>query len=95
MPSKTCFRAGLCIEEVPEGLLVRQVSEAYVAKSWRLTSSVISLLKKATKCDLGCMIRQDHPRGNARSHNTRGAVYQAFSPYPTLQWALAIDSLQG
>lgn len=38
------------------------------------------------------MIRADHPRRNARWPNPCGVVYLAFSPDPTKQWSLAIDT---
>lgn len=54
----------------------------------------MALIKKAIACGLGCMIRQDHPRRNARWPNMRGTVYLAFSPAPDLQWSLAIDTFR-
>lgn len=80
------------VREVAEGLLVRQGSEAYIARNWRLTPTVQELIDAATEAGLGCMIRDDHPRRNARLPNIRGVVYIAFSPSSQTQWSLAIDS---
>ncbi|MFD0980433.1 endonuclease NucS domain-containing protein [Tropicimonas aquimaris] len=38
------------------------------------------------------MIRDEHPRKNARWPNSRGVVYLAFSPRPDTQWSVAIDT---
>ncbi len=82
------------VEEVEAGLLVRQGSEAYVARNWRLTPPVEHLIETALASGLGCMIRDDHPRRNARFPNMRGVVYLAFSPGPGEQWSLAIDTFR-
>lgn len=60
------------LEQVAEGLLVRQGAQAYVARGWRLTDPVVALIQKAVTSGLGCMIREDHPRKNARWPNRRG-----------------------
>lgn len=88
------FGAGIEVEEIEEGLLVRQKDQAYVARGWRLADSVVTLIEKSVDCGLGCMIRDDHPRRNARWPNTRGTVYLAFSPSPAQQWSVAIDTFR-
>ncbi|UTH47604.1 DUF91 domain-containing protein [Loktanella salsilacus] len=88
------FDCDISIEEISEGLLVRQGDHAYIARSWQMTASVAALIEKAIACGLGCMIREDHPRRNARWPNMRGTVYLAFSPTPDLQWSLAIDTFR-
>lgn len=94
MPPDIRFGPDLCVKGVAEGLLVQQGEESYVARNWRLTAPVMSLIEKAIACGLSCMIREDHPRRNARWPNTRGTVYLAFSPSPNLQWSLAIDTFR-
>lgn len=91
---KRVFTGGIEIEEIAEGLLVRQGGEAYVARNWRLTAPVIELIERALASGLVWMIRDDHPRRNIRWPNTRGVVYVAFSPTPGGQWSLAIDTFR-
>lgn len=80
------------LEEVEHGLLVRQGCEAYVARNWRCSSEVIDLIEAAQGAGFPCMIREDHPRKNARWPNPRGVVYLAFSPTASDQWSMAIDT---
>ncbi|WP_141655889.1 endonuclease NucS domain-containing protein [Roseibaca calidilacus] len=40
------------------------------------------------------MIRDEHPRQNARWPNPRGVVYLAFSPGSGGQWSLAVDTFR-
>lgn len=82
------------IREVDTGLMVRQGDESYIARNWKFTSAVKDLITAARDAGLGCMIRDDHPRRNARLPNTRGVVYIAFSPSSETQWSLAIDSFR-
>ena len=82
------------VENTDEGLLVRQDGEAYVARNWRLTPATEQLISAAIASGLCCMIREDHPRKNARWPNTRGVVYLAFSPNSKCQWAFAIDTFR-
>ena len=88
------YSNGIEVEEVEGGLLVRQGAEAYVARNWRLTTPVEKLIETAFRSGLECMIRDDHPRQNARWPNPRGVVYLAFSPGPGVQWSLAIDTFR-
>ena len=86
------FDLDLEVEQLAEGLLIRQGGEAYVARNWQLTPATEELIQTAVASGLGCMIREDHPRRNARWPNTRGVVYLAFSPGSTGQWSVAIDT---
>lgn len=88
------FQNGIVLENSAEGLLVRQHSEAYVARNWELTPSVVELVQTALQSGLIWMIRNEHPRRNSRWPNTRGTVYLAFSPTPDQQWSLAIDTFK-
>ena len=88
------YSNGIKVEEVEGGLLVRQGAEAYVARNWHLTPPVEKLIETAFRSGLECMIRDDHPRQNARWPNPRGVVYLAFSPGPGVQWSLAIDTFR-
>jgi len=83
---------GLEVQEVDQGLLVRQGGDGYIARNWELSTATEELIQAAIEAGLGCMIRADHPRCNARWPNPRGVVYLAFSPDPTKQWSLAIDT---
>lgn len=89
---RTKFDFGIELEDTAHGLLVRQYDEAYVARNWRLTSSVVELVETCLGSGLRWMIRTDHPRRNSRWPNPRGVVYLAFSPTEDDQWSLAIDS---
>ena len=91
--SMLAFPNGISLEEVDEGLLVQQGTEAYVARNWRLSQPVIELVKVAIAAGQNWMIRNDHPRRNARWPNRRGVVYLAFSPSEHQQWAMAIDTI--
>jgi hypothetical protein len=86
------FAGGIEVEDMVDGLLVRQGSEAYVARKWQLSRATEELIETAIGSGLGCMIRDDHPRRNARWPNKRGVVYLAFSPTSGKQWSLAIDT---
>ncbi len=84
----------IVLEEVDEGLLVQQGEEAYVARNWRLSAPVVELVETAMEAGLSWMIRDDHPRRNARWPNRRGVVYLAFSPSEHQQWSVAIDTIK-
>jgi len=86
------FNGGIEVQDVDGGLLVRQNNEAYVARNWSLSQSTCELIDAALKSGLGFMIREDHPRKNARWPNNRGVVYLAFSPSQTGQWSFAVDT---
>jgi len=92
--AKRTFPNGATVENVANGLLVRQAGKAYVARNWTLAPSVEDLIETAFAAGLSCMIREDHPRRNARWPNDRGVVYLAFSPNPEDQWSLAIDTFR-
>lgn len=86
------FDHGIELQELEQGLLVRQHGDAYVAREWRLTPAVVELIETAITSGLTSMIRADHPRSNSRWPNPRGTVYLAFSTSPQVQWSVAIDS---
>jgi len=86
------YAGGLEVEEVDQGLLVRQGGQGYVARIWKFSSATEELIQAAIAAGLGCMIRDDHPRRNARWPNPRGVVYLAFLPDPTKRWSFAIDT---
>ena len=89
---RASFEYGIELEDTDQGLLVRQHDQAYVARHWRLTRSVIELVETCLEAGLVWAIRKDHPRNNSRWPNQRGVVYLAFSPTPDFQWSLAIDT---
>ncbi len=84
---------GVVLEEVEEGLLVRQHDDAYVARGWRLSANTIELVTTALESGLTWMIREGHPQAHARWPSGRGRVYLAFSPTRTDQWSVAIDTV--
>jgi hypothetical protein len=86
------FEGGIEAEDFEQGLLIRQGGSSYIARNWRLSSATEELIETAIEAGLGCMIRNDHPRVNARWPNTRGVVYLAFSPDAQKQWSVAIDT---
>jgi hypothetical protein len=86
------FAGGITVEACAGGLLVRQGPEAYVARNWQLTPATADLIQTSIGAGIGCMIRDDHPRRNARWPNPRGVVYLAFSPSASGQWSVAIDT---
>ena len=60
------FENGIRLEEVEEGLLVKQYNEAYVARKWRLSDNTIELVEAAIESGLRWMIRVQHPQAHAR-----------------------------
>jgi hypothetical protein len=88
------FENGIEIDEVEAGLLVRQHSDAYVARGWRLTNSVTELVQTAISSSLRWMIREGHPQAHARWPSGQGRVYLAFSPTREQHWSVAIDSFR-
>lgn len=87
------FENGIQLEEVDEGLLVRQYDDAYVARKWRLTDHTRELVCAALADGFRWMIRKGHPQAHARWPSGRGRVYLAFSPTQEGQWSIAIDSV--
>ncbi len=92
--SRRKFFNRIVLEEVDEGLLVQQGEEAYVARNWCLSAPVVELVETAIEAGLSWMIRDEHPRRNARWPNRRGVVYLAFSPSEHQQWSVAIDTIK-
>lgn len=92
--SRLEFPNEIILEETENGLLVQQGAEAYVARNWCLSVPVVELVEVAMEAGLHWMIRNDHPRRNARWPNRRGVVYLAFSPSEHQQWSMAIDSIR-
>jgi hypothetical protein len=84
----------ILLEEIEDGLLVRQGAEAYVARNWCLSLPVVELVTVAMEAGLSWMIRNEHPRRNARWPNRRGVVYLAFSPSEHQQRSMAIDTVR-
>lgn len=73
--SSRTFEGGIEVEALEKGLLVRQGRHAYVARNWQLSQATEELIETAINSGLCCMIRNDHPRRNARWPNPRGVVY--------------------
>ena len=71
------FSFNIEVENLDDGLLVRQGSEAYVARNWQLTPATEELIEAAIEAGLPCVIQHDHPRRNSRWPNTRGVAVSA------------------
>ena len=87
------FENGIRLEELDEGLLVRQYGDAYVARRWRLNEHTQALVRACLAGGLRWMIRKGHPQAHARWPSGRGRVYLAFSPTREGQWSIAVDSV--
>lgn len=87
------FKNGIQLEEVDEGLLVRQYDDAYVARRWRLNDRTRELVRVALTGGFRWMIRKGHPQAHARWPSRKGRVYLAFSPTRENQWSIAVDSV--
>lgn len=85
------FPGGISLEDVEDGLLIRQNDVGYVARNWKLTPQIEELVETAVSNGFGCMIRETHPRRDAHWPNPKGVVYIAFSPGPELHWSFVID----
>lgn len=86
------FDYGLSIEDMADGLLVRQYSEAYIARNWETSAPTVEFIQTALSAGLKWMIREGHPQESSRWPHGRGRVYLAFSPTRENQWSMAIDS---
>ena len=87
------FGNGIQLEEIDEGLLVRQYDDAYLARRWRLSDHTRELVRVALEGGFRWMIRKGHPQAHARWPSRKGRVYLAFSPTRDNQWSIAIDSV--
>ena len=77
------------------GLRVRQGDEAYIARGWKLTQSVLAIVEMALSHDLGCMIQNRHPQTSKREPMGDGAVYLSFARKSTEHWVLGLNENAG
>ena len=86
------FRYGIILEDYPEGILVRQHSDSYIARGWQITPDVQELVDSCLDAGMKWMIRIGHPLPKNLYPNKKGVVYLAFSPTRENHWSMAIDS---
>lgn len=79
---------GLKVSEVSRGLLVEQRGDAYVAKNWRLSSSVIDVINRALHYGLISLIQNGQPQTSKREPTGDGAEYLSFARRPNEYWIM-------
>lgn len=86
-----------CLElsETDGGVLVWQSDEAYLARDWRLTKSVLEVIAIALSRGLVCMIQNRHPQASKRAPMGDGAVYLSFARRATEYWVLGLNDNAG
>lgn len=73
----------LTISEVENGLVIDQAGERYLAREWRLSDEVVSVIDRAIASGLGCIIQDTSPQRNRRLPvNECGVEYIGFSQRP-------------
>jgi len=83
--------AQLTLTEVEAGLLIQQHEDSYIARHWRLTPDVLSVVQLAMNFGLVCMIQNRHPQASKRGARGDGTVYMSFARRSTEYWVLTID----
>ena len=81
--------------EAEGGLLVKQGHEAYLARDWRLTKSVLEVVETALNRGLVCMIQNRHPQPSKRAPMGDGAIYLSFARSATEYWVLGLNDNAG
>ena len=89
---KKIFKFGITLEDVNEGILVKQYDTAYIARNWKITKEVIEMVDACLESGMRWMIRSNHPKRSNQYPNKKGVVYLAFSPTRDNQWSMAIDT---
>lgn len=86
-----------CLElaETDGGLFIRQADEAYLARDWRLTKSVLEVVEIALSRGLACMIQNRHPQPSKRAPMGDGAIYLSFARRSTEYWVLGLNDNAG
>lgn len=85
----------LALIEVDGGLQVRQADDAYLARDWRLTDSVLHVIEVAQRYGLVCMIQNRHPQASKREPFGDGAIYLSFSRSAHEYWVLGLNDNAG
>ncbi len=83
------------LSDTDRGLRVRQHDEAYIARGWCLTPSVLAVAEMALSHGLGCMIQNRHPQTSKREPMGDGAVYLSFARKSTEHWVLGLNENAG
>ena len=91
---KIKYSNGIELEDVVNGILVRQYDLAYVARNWQLTKDVDRLVSAALDSGMRWMIRDGHPQTSALWPAGRGRVYLGFSVTRENLWSFAIDQFR-
>lgn len=89
---KKKFKFGITLEDVENGILVKQYDIAYIARNWKITKEVIEMVDTCLESGMRWMIRSNHPKRSNQYPNKMGVVYLAFSPTRDNQWSMAIDT---
>jgi hypothetical protein len=84
--------ASLTLEDVPNGLLVRQSGEEYIVKNWQITQSVCELIDAGIAAGLGTVIRLSHPMPSNRGRQGKGVVHLSFSASKTHTWSVSFNA---
>jgi hypothetical protein len=73
----------------PEGLMVSQGGDSYLARKWRLSTDLVCLVDAALDVGFACAIRHNHPRPHNRL--PKGVEYLGFSRVPSERWVFVVD----
>ena len=92
---RTWPKHSLELSNTARGVLVRQDGDAYVAKGWELSESVLKVVETALRCGLACMIQNRHPQPSKREPMGDGAIYLSFARRSTEYWVLGLNDNAG
>lgn len=81
--------------DIEDGLRVRQGDDAYMARGWNLTNSVLDIVEMALRHGLICMIQNRHLQPSKREPMGDGAVYLSFSRSANEYWVLGLNDNAG
>ena len=85
----------LVLSDTARGVLVQQDEDAYIAKDWTLSESVLKVVGTALKYGLVCMIQNRHPQPSKREPMGDGAEYLSFSRRITEYWVFGLNENAG
>ena len=92
---RTWLEHSLDLSDTARGVLVRQDGDAYVAKDWVLSESVMKVVETALRYGLACMIQNRHPQPSKREPMGDGAIYLSFARRSTEYWVLGLNDNAG
>jgi len=79
----------LVIDETPDGLVITQGAQSYLARQWTLSETVCNTIDLAIQHGLTCLIRDNHPQPGNRLPD--GVEYVGFSAGPSERWVFVLD----